>query len=600
MAKLRNFNYRNVLLTESHWLRQRTQLVDTYLSIENADMLHYFRKLAGISDCSNGLAGWYGNDADTFGQMLGAFARLYLVTGNDRLRRKAIALADGWGECARHSQEVIDVNGTYVYDKLMGGFLDMLEYLHYEPAKEYIKWLTQSAMKRFRKSVARDGLQIMEGEMIEWYTLPEQLYRAWTLTKEEMYLEFAKEWDYPYFWDKLLKKDFKIGPRHAYSHVNSLSSAAMAYIVTKNKKYLQAIEIAYEEILKHHTFATGGYGPAETLFADEEGYLGDSLKANWDGDRLHKTYRNFADSICTRDDKWGSCEVSCCSWAVFKICNYLMTLTGEAKYGDWAEKLLYNGCGGQPPITREGKVLYYADYFINGGFKSVEDGRLHGNGSSFEWQCCTGTFPEDVAEYSNMLYYRDEESIYVSQYLPSRLTFTMREVAFSLENESFYPKEKQLRFKLRSSGEREFILRFRVPSWATGENIIRVNGEVVSAPAKPNTWITIGRCWKDDDVIELDYEFKLRFELVDTRSPEIAALCYGPIVLVCNKMTMFAGDRKNPDSWIEPIQKDGYSYAFRTKEGHVKPYEHLTRDFYPYYEVPEMEWYYMYNRVFEK
>lgn len=63
----------------------------------------------------------------------------------------------------------------------------------------------------------------------------------------------------------------------------------------------------------------------------------------------------------------GQREVSCCSWAVFKLTRYLMELTGEARYGGWAEKLLYNGCGGQPSITQDGKVMYYADYFINGG-----------------------------------------------------------------------------------------------------------------------------------------------------------------------------------------------------------------------------------------
>lgn len=56
------------------------------------------------------------------------------------------------------------------------------------------------------------------------------------------------------------------------------------------------------------------------------------------------------------------------------------------------------------PITQDGKVMYYADYFINGGLKSTEDGRLQDNGASFEWQCCTGTFPQDVAEYANLLY----------------------------------------------------------------------------------------------------------------------------------------------------------------------------------------------------
>ena len=78
--------------------------------------------------------------------------------------------------------------------------------------------------------------------------------------------------------------------------------------------------------------------------------------------------------------------------------------------------MLINGVAGQPPIDSQGHVMYYADYFVDGAVKSVQDRRLQGNGANFEWQCCTGTFPQDVAEYANMLYYTDEEGIYVSQY----------------------------------------------------------------------------------------------------------------------------------------------------------------------------------------
>lgn len=601
MRKLQNFNYQHVTLADTHWKQQRTELIETYLAIPNEELLHYFRKLAGLPDECDGLVGWFGNGASTFGQKIGAFARLYLVTGDVRLREKALALADGWGECARASERVLDVNTTYVYDKLMGGFLDLYEYLGYEPAREYIRWLTKSAEQRFRRGIARDGMQNedMGPGMIEWYTLPEQLYRPWFLTKEEQYLAFAKEWDYPYYWDKLIAKDFRIGPHHAYSHVNAFSSAAMAYLATGDLKYVQAMERGYEEILAHHTFATGGYGPAECLFADEEGYLGDSVKANWDRDKRHHEYRNFGEMMVSRDDMWGSCEVSCCSWAVFKLCNYLLTITGEARFGDWAEKLLYNGCGGQLPITPEGKVMYYADYFINGAFKSVEDGRLQEDGSSFEWQCCTGTFPEDVAEYANMLYYKDQNGIYVSQYLASSAEFEMDGVPCVLENQSFYPKERELRFRMSTKEPKRFAVHFRVPSWADGRNVIRVNGEKLQAAVKPNTWLSVERCWEDGDTVTIEYEFRLRFERVDAYAPDVAALCYGPIVMVCDKMTLFAGDLDHPEDWLEPIQKDGYSFAFRTKPGHVKPYEHLTRDFYPYYEVPEMEWYYMYSRFAE-
>lgn len=95
----------------------------------------------------------------------------------------------------------------------------------------------------------------------------------------------------------------------------------------------------YELITGKHTYATGGYGPAEMLFGENPGYLGDQLLSTWDnhfknGEGI--VYRNFGGGMVARSDAWGSCEVSCCSWAVFKLCNYLLKLTGDAHYGEWA------------------------------------------------------------------------------------------------------------------------------------------------------------------------------------------------------------------------------------------------------------------------
>jgi hypothetical protein len=38
-----------------------------------------------------------------------------------------------------------------------------------------------------------------------------------------------------------------------------------------------------------------------------------------------------------------------------------MKFTGEARYGDWIERLVYNGIGAALPITGNGKHFYYAD-----------------------------------------------------------------------------------------------------------------------------------------------------------------------------------------------------------------------------------------------
>lgn len=605
MYKLQDAAYQNVTLGPSHWEGQRRDTMELYLNIPNDDLLHITRVAAGIESNANGLTGWYGVDgpiSPVFGQQLGAYAKLYACTGDYRMKEKAVYLADELGKCFDKNPELLH-SWIYAYEKLIGGFLDLYEYMGYEKAKEYVSKMTDCAMEDFDRTIKRDGLQDknVTVSMIEWYTLPEQLYRAYQLFGDEKYKEFAREWDYPYFWEKLINGDFKsIGPRHAYSHVNALSSAARAYMVTGDEMYMDAMKAAYDEITRHHTYATGGYGPGETMFAERESYLGDVLKSPYDVD--HKgdpMYVNMGDKRVTRADPWGSCEVSCCTWGVFKFCNYMLKLTGGAKYGDWVEKMLVNGTGGQILPTQDGKILYFASYFEDGAVKSNDDRRLHLNGVNNQWQCCTGTWPQDMAEYANILYYCDDSGVYVSQYLPSTYSWNAKGKPVTIENYSDYPNNETLKFCVSTSGEEvDFALRFRVPAWAKGKNQITVNGTAIDVDIVPNQWAVVNRTWSDGNIVEITYPYSLYFRSVDEYTPELVALSYGPVVLACTEMTLLVGDRNNPQEWIKPVE--GEPFTFRTEPGHTGFYPHLTRTFVPYYKVGEMQWYYMYNRIYDK
>ena len=144
------------------------------------------------------------------------------------------------------------------------------------------------------------------GTPLEWYTLAENLFRAYDLTKNDKYREFAEVWLYTPYWTKFLDAEPKdVWGVHAYSHVNSFSSCAMAYAVTGDQKYLQILKNAYDFMQNTQCFATGGYGPVERLMPPN-GNLGVSLEL-----------------------RQNSCEVPCCSWAAFKMARYLMTFTGE-------------------------------------------------------------------------------------------------------------------------------------------------------------------------------------------------------------------------------------------------------------------------------
>ncbi len=594
--KLHSADYQGVTLLDSSFRSQRDHIIELYLRTPaTEDVLHPLRKRAGLPTQAKGMPGW----GPSIGQYMAAFAKLYRNTGDRRIYDKCMDLFHGWAECVDADDKVLD-NGTYMFDKILGGLVDMYEYMGVTEVKDYILRLTQRAHESFDTSIPRDGLQDgrMKGQ-IEWYTLPENLYRAYQLFGDEIYKDFADEWLYDYMWGKIRKGEKDIGPRHAYSQVNSLSSAAQAYIVSGDPQFLEVIEKAYQEITEHHTYATGGYGPAETLFGEDEGYLGNALLTTWD--RHYKSgegivYKNFAGGRVARSDAWGSCEVSCCAWAVFKICNYLLRLTGDAKYGEWAERMLVNGTLGQPPITEKGQVLYYASYFADGAIKSYDDRRLQWLGQNFVWQCCTGTFPNDVAEYANMVAYFDDQGVNISQLIPAQIAFEHAGQKITVVSDADFPAKPMAHMVIHTGKPVSFALRIRVPAWAKNGNTVKVNGEVIDVPCAPSTWLELEREWQEGDEVQVDMPYALSFKAVDPQHPDLVALVWGPMVLACDEMTILVGDREHPEEWIKPVE--GEENVFETLPGHSGVYEFICRTFRPYYEIGLMKWYYMYNYIY--
>jgi DUF1680 family protein len=121
---------------------------------------------------------------------------------------------------------------------------------------------------------------------------------------------------------------------HAYSHVNTFSSAAMACDVLGDASYLEILKNGYDYLQHTQVYATGGYGPNERFMAPD-GSLGRALE--------------------TRSD---TAEIVCGSWAGFKMARYLMRFTGDARYGDWIERLFYNGVGAALPLMGRGRNFY--------------------------------------------------------------------------------------------------------------------------------------------------------------------------------------------------------------------------------------------------
>lgn len=597
--KLKAAEYKDVFLRQSVFQEQFERTVDRYLHLPNDSLLYNFRKRKYKTAPGRPLTGWYGRQSFNFGQFCGALAKMYAQTQNTEIKAKLLYLWNEWADCIeedgygfspekdRYQEYII----AYEYEKLVGGLVDAYAYAGIMQAPEWMKKITGWYQENMPE---RDRGMLYQ---VEWYTLSENLYRAGQLFGEEQYTTLARVYEYPQFWERFQEPDFSLDKtKHAYSHVNSLCGAAMAYEVSGEEQYLDILKAAYEEITGKHIYATGGYGPCEDMFG-KQGYMGDSLKSAWD-----KTLTNAL--VRTRHDAQGNCEVSCCTWAAFKVCRYLMELTGDLKYADWAEKLLYNGVLSLPPVSADGKIMYYANYYVDGGLKSVLDRRYHGAVEAYDdlcvtyhygWQCCTGTYPQAVAEYANMIYFRDDAGICISQYIPSVFSFRLPGEGrkATIECMTKYPEEEEIRYLLKMQNPEQFRIRFRIPKWVKTPMEIRVNGKKMWQGVGKDREVALNRVWEDGDVIEIRLPLSLYFESIDEKNEDIAALCYGPLVMVTDDLAAFVKDKEHPEEWIWPVE--GEKLRFRTKEGSLEgiyPFE--TREFAPYCSWPEQKWYFMY------
>ena len=588
---LEPFDYRNVRLLPSRW-QQQVEVARTFFHehVSIDDVLQGFRAAANLPAPGRPLGGWCGKDSNNvFGQWLSGLTRLARVTGDESLRTMALTLYTEWAK-------TIGADGNarmdhYPFDKLVCGLVDLARYGEHRAAIDTLTRVTAYADKTFQRAQAPladiTDNQAYYGRPQEWYTLAENQFRAFQLTGDAMFRRFAEEWLYHAYWNKFATTNAPTDAHgvHAYSHVNTFSSAAMAYGVTGDKHYLDIIKNAYEYLQQFQCYATGGYGPNE---------------------RFMKTDGSLGRALDTRSDTF---EAVCGSWAGFKLSRYLLQFTGDARYGDWIERLFYNGVGAALPLQAQVRNFYYADYRVGGGMKV------------YNWDtctCCSGTFMQNTAEYANLIYFRrggsGSEALYVNLFVPSEVTWAgsigpSSEVkTFRVTQDTTYPDGDTTKLTFSMPRALEIPLFVRVPSWATSMTF-KVNGAPVAVDAKPGTWAMLSRTWQSGDVVDIQLPLTLRMEPVDRQHPNRVAVMRGPVVFVLEGAyhdPNFALPRTNEElaQWLVPepgsLPRGVWATApppanYPTSLRVVPPDKRPVRlRFRPFYEVGENYPYFMY------
>jgi hypothetical protein len=244
------FNYQGVRLGDGMLKKQYDATRDYFYNLPDDDILKGFRKRVGAPAPGNDMGAWGSEDTGmVFGQWLSGMARMYKATGDTAMRAKAVRLMREWAKTIEPDGTPYYTTGAvelrfshYAWDKLVCGLVDLYEYGGEKDSLPVLERITDWARRnldRTRKAATADDFQ---GISPEWYTLSENLYRAYRSTGNSTYKTFGDLWRYDHYWGMFSGKAPLAPARfHAYSHVNTLSSAAMTYALTGEPEYLQTI-----------------------------------------------------------------------------------------------------------------------------------------------------------------------------------------------------------------------------------------------------------------------------------------------------------------------------------------------------------------------
>ncbi len=479
------------------------------VSLDEDSLLRPFRVRAGHAAPGVDLGGWYDADAfapgSTFGQWLSALSRFYALTGDEPTREKVYRLVRAYattieadGRFYRHNRFP-----AYIYDKLVGGLLDAHRFTQAADALATLKRTTEAALPYLpdraipRNEHSQPGEDFTRHAWDESYTLPETQFHAWHLTGDEVHHSLAMRFLYDDFFTALAAGDNVLPGKHAYSHVNALSSAAQAYLSLNTVMHLDAARRGFT-MIDAQSYATGGWGPDEHFIEPGSGALGASLVD------------------CKR-----SFETPCGAYAHLKLTRYLLRITADARYGDSMERVIYNTSLGALPLEHDGRAFYYSDYSRNArkGF--------HWD----RWPCCAGTLPLLAADYAISLCFTDPAGLYINLYAPARVTWQQRGIACSLSMATEYPYGGMVSIALTIPTPLRFALHLRIPAWAPAAEV-RINGRRDPAVCQPGSFAVVEREWHPGDRLDLEMTLPLRLLSVDAQHPHTLALLAGPLVLM--------------------------------------------------------------------
>lgn len=326
------------------------------------------------------------------------------------------------------------------------------------------------------------------------------LYRA---TQDQRYLDFARyivrSYDQPHGPKIIaaLNKTHsvkKTANAKAYEMMSNLVGLCELYRATGDEQFVRPCLAAYNDILADQMYLTGGTSLSE-----------------------HFQEPHFLPNV-------GAVSENCAQVTWMQLCAQLLRFTGEAKYADTLERIVYNHLlAAQHP---GGQSLCY--------FTPLRGQKNYDKGMN----CCTSSGPRGIALISTLAYMTAPKAVMVNFYEPSTFEAEVSGVKTKITQMTRYPVEGTVEILVEPEKPVEFDLRLRIPAWCKSY-VAELNSRAYpdnvppsgrAAARSPDGYSHISRQWNPGDKVGISFSMPAMLVKGTYTNEGFVAVERGPLV----------------------------------------------------------------------
>jgi len=344
------------------------------------------------------------------------------------------------------------------------------------------------------------------------------LVKLYRVTGEKKYLDLAK-----FFLDvrgpggdAYNQADKKVADQHqaeghavraAYMYTGMADVAAL----TGDKKYLNAIDDIWHDVVSSKLYITGGIGATGNGEAFGDAYDLPNMSA-------------YAETCAAIANVYWNLRM------------YL--LHADAEYMDVLERTLYNGLLSGVSLT--GNRFFYPNPLASLG--------QHQRSAWFSCACCISNVARFLPSVPGYVYAQDGDNLFVNLFMSNKADITLPGGKLTLTQTTNYPWEGRVEIGVDPARSGRFVLHVRIPGWAKDQPMpgdlyryaavkdkaipITVNGEKVEYKMDKG-YAILDRTWKKGDKVVVEFPMEVRKVLANDSvkaDRDKFALQRGPIV----------------------------------------------------------------------